>query len=439
MKAGVVLVETNDYKIYTSHTSSMKEDAGNSSGAITLNEDTMSSDQRARYFEICTWIENSSPNKDQVRTLGGYAGTGKTALIAQLAQKYERTMDIAYCAYTGKAANLLRSRLRYYGVRTSDVTTLHSLLYRAVTDDNGRVTSWEPRLELEAMFDLIVVDEASMVDKQLFDDLTKHGIPILAVGDHGQLPPVNGDFNLMEQPQLRLEKIHRQAESSPIIALSKHVRDTGRLPSSWGYEGQDVQIVSKREMRAVIDNVYSLPGIKPIDVGLLAFSNKMRVTLNRLAREVWWKHRFAQGPILGDVVICLRNVARRVFNGMRGELIWLSSEPIDTPWQWNAAVQFPDEGLRIEGGVCKPQFNRPTTFKDLDEYEEATGQRPWRMKDIGLLFDFGYALTVHKSQGSGFKYVILVDDAPLSIDADTYRRWLYTGITRASSHLVILR
>ena len=252
---------------------------------VQLNEDTMSVDQRARYFELCSWIENKG-EKPQIRTLGGYAGTGKTALIAQLAKKYDEQMDIAYCAYTGKAANLLRTRLRRYGVRTSAVSTIHSLLYKAVTDESGRLVDWT-RQHLEGMFDLIVVDEASMMDEKIFKDFLSTGVNVLAVGDHGQLPPVVGEFNLMEKPHLRLEKIHRQAEASPIIALSKHVRETGRLPHSWNYGGDDVQIVSKRELRSVIQHVYSLPGIHPLDVGLLAFSNKTRVSLNQMAREVW--------------------------------------------------------------------------------------------------------------------------------------------------------
>ena len=124
---------------------------------------------------------------------------------------------------------------------------------------------------------------------------------------------------------------------------------------------------------------------------------------------------------------------------MRGSLDRITSNGREDPHRWDATVRFPEEELRLEGKICSPQFNRPKTFSDIDEYAEVTGTRPFRMKDIGLLFDFGYALTVHKSQGSGFKHVILVDDSPYDLDADTYRRWLYTGITRSSSHLVVLR
>lgn len=179
--------------------------------------------------------------------------------------------------------------------------------------------------------------------------------------------------------------------------------------------------------------------MSPLDVGLLTFSNKSRVALNRTVREIWGGKDFASsdGPVRNDVVICLRNISRLIFNGMRGRVD--SFKKPSAGGHPQISIQFPEEELYLEGLACAPQFNRPKTFSDMDEYEAATGIRPYKMKDIGLLFDFGYALTVHKSQGSGFRYVILVDDVPPMVDADTYRRWLYTGITRSSSHLVVLR
>src|SRR5208282_6828508 len=77
---------------------------------------------------------------------------------------------------------------------------------------------------------LIIVDEASMVADDMVRDLQSFHVPILAVGDHGQLPPVGGVGSLMKNPMLRLEQIHRQAEGNPIIALSKMIREQGRIP-----------------------------------------------------------------------------------------------------------------------------------------------------------------------------------------------------------------
>ena len=85
---------------------------------------------------------------------------------------------------------------------------------------------------LDRNYGLIIVDEASMVDDMMIRDLRSFGVPILAVGDHGQLPPVGGVGSLMKNPNLRLEQIHRQAEGNPIIALSKMMREEGRLPES---------------------------------------------------------------------------------------------------------------------------------------------------------------------------------------------------------------
>jgi exodeoxyribonuclease-5 len=91
------------------------------------------------------------------------------------------------------------------------VGTIHSLMYFPETDDvSGMILGWHRREWLE--FDFIFVDEASMVGKEIWEDLLAYGVPIVAIGDHGQLPPIGKDnFNLMEDPEYVLTEIHRQA------------------------------------------------------------------------------------------------------------------------------------------------------------------------------------------------------------------------------------
>ncbi len=83
-----------------------------------------------------------------------------------------------------------------------------------------------------------------MVSEDIFRDLTSYGIDILAVGDHGQLPPIEGKFSLMSDPILRLEKIHRQAADNPIINLSMQIRENGKIPKGY-VNNEKVQIVKK--------------------------------------------------------------------------------------------------------------------------------------------------------------------------------------------------
>ncbi|QQR51863.1 AAA family ATPase [bacterium] len=165
----------------------------------------LSVEQAAAIQQIGTWYRgNTSP----FLTLGGYAGTGKTTLIGYLRQALgdlDESAKVGFCAYTGKAARVLAAKLRdTSAVRRGDsVGTLHSLIYDA-EDAGGGTVRWVRKDKLDR--NLIIVDEASMVDESIWNDLLAFGIPVLAVGDHGQLPPVGSSFNLMAAPHVKLEK-----------------------------------------------------------------------------------------------------------------------------------------------------------------------------------------------------------------------------------------
>src|SRR5690606_27439272 len=138
--------------------------------------------------------------------------------------------DVLFAAFTGKAAQVLRSR----GARNAK--TIHSLIYRprgeeAVEDEETGKTSISPMFSVNrqspvAKAALIVIDECSMVDEQLGRDLLSFGTPILVLGDPGQLPPVSGGgFFTEHEPDYLLTDIHRQARDNPIIQLAMDVRD----------------------------------------------------------------------------------------------------------------------------------------------------------------------------------------------------------------------
>jgi len=140
-------------------------------------------------------------------------------------------MKIAFCSYTGRAAQNLKNKLVEQNALTwrDTISTIHGLIYDPIENTNKEIVGWERKDELDT--DLIIVDEASMVDSNIWMDLLSYKIPIVAVGDHGQLPPINGNFNLMANPQLLLTEIHRQAKNNPIIQVSIHARNTGVIPA----------------------------------------------------------------------------------------------------------------------------------------------------------------------------------------------------------------
>src|SRR5262249_11808404 len=143
------------------------------------------------------------------QTLGGYAGTGKSTLVRVLKDELS---SFAVCAYTGKAANVLRKK----GLPAK---TIHSLIYRPRVreweDENGKLqieTLWDRKPARDVECDGFIVDEASMVDEGIYNTLRSYKKPIIFVGDHGQLEPVNGNgFNLMGSPDITLRQVHRNA------------------------------------------------------------------------------------------------------------------------------------------------------------------------------------------------------------------------------------
>jgi exodeoxyribonuclease-5 len=149
----------------------------------------LSSKQSEVLDGIYGWYKNPT---NQYITLGGYAGTGKTTLLGYLSsilRKEKKNLKIAYCSYTGKAAVILKRKLNDTKSLTSNdyVGTIHRLIYKAIVDDNDNIIGWEKNPVDDFEYDLIVLDEASMVSQDIWYDLLSFKKPILAVGDHGQL------------------------------------------------------------------------------------------------------------------------------------------------------------------------------------------------------------------------------------------------------------
>lgn len=386
---------------------------------------TLSSDQSSALDRVLAWQRRRS---SLLLTLGGYAGTGKSTLIAEVARELSDKV-VAFVAYTGKAVNGLRQKLRAAGSvsLSHSSSTIHSLIYQPMMNESGHIR-WSRRDRLDA--DLIIIDEASMVDAALLSDLMSYKVPIFAVGDHGQLPPVHGESVLMQNPDLRLDQIHRQAAGNPIIRLSQMIRESGDLPR--GFPSSDsVQVVDSSTAFRVLSDMY----IRGEDVGVLAYTNKSRQWLNREARSL----RYGCTPNLpqdGDSIICLRNRQGILFNGMRGAVAGSVAE--DKHW-WHGNFLFEDDELEVEGCVLKSQFGRDRTYSAHEEIAaDNRGLVTWDWDQVGLLFDYGYALTVHKSQGAQFKNVFLLYEKHWRLEADAWRRWLYTGVTRATDRLYVM-
>jgi exodeoxyribonuclease-5 len=283
----------------------------------------VSKDQRRALDALLAW-QKKYPS--QYITLGGYAGTGKTTLIAILRKKLHKDkpkLKVAFCSYTGKAARVLKGKLtQQKALYTRDtVSTIHSLIYSPIENERAEIVGWERKSSVDC--DLIIVDEASMIDEEIWKDLLWFNVPIIAVGDHGQLPPIRGNFNLMKKPKLRLEEIHRQAKENPIIRLSMIARERGAVPV--GEYGKGVKKLKRSNPIAGDEVDDLLAGYDPETLILCGYNNT-RVKLNTFVRG---KLGFLDDietqaiPQVGDRLICLRNNhEKQIFNGMHGKLRW---------------------------------------------------------------------------------------------------------------------
>lgn len=362
--------------------------------------------------------------KIQYTTLGGYAGTGKTTLLGYLSNflhKENKKLKIAFCSYTGKATRVLNRKLRdTKSLQNTDfIGTIHRLIYRAIVDDKDNIIGWEKIPEEEFKYDLIVVDEASMVTEDIWKDLLSFGRPILAVGDHGQLPPVNSSFNLMSQPDQTLEEIYRQELNNPIIKVSEIARKYGNIP--FEEFSRSVKKLNKIESDTQ-DTIHDIFDSFNDETMVLCGYNKTRVNLNKAIRSL---HFDTPNPQVGDRVICLKNNRiMEIFNGMTGTILDISREGTEELKYYESEISLDFEDIPFWGKISIEQFN------SIDLVEK-------NLEDINY-FDFGYALTVHKAQGSQARRVVVFEERFPKMDDDTFRRWLYTAVTRAEEELYII-
>jgi exodeoxyribonuclease-5 len=382
----------------------------------------LSKKQKNVLDSILLWFKEG---KKPYITLGGYAGTGKTTLmgyVSKILREENRKTKVAFCSYTGKASRILQRRLRdNEAIYKYDYTgTIHRLIYRPVTDSNGEIINWERIPTEDFLYDLIVVDEASMVTRDIWNDLLSFNKPILAVGDHGQLPPIDGNFNLMEKPQFRLEDIYRQEINNPIIKVSEIARKYGEIPVE--VFSKNVRKLDKkdRDTGEFLENMFES---YDSDTMVLTGYNRSRVKINNGIRQLLGFE--SPNPSQGDRVICLKNNHREeIFNGMMGTVLDVTLGSLDGYEYFDAEIELDDEDFPYFGKISKEQFSESSTLSSVPDGID--------------LFDFGYALTVHKAQGSQAKRVVVFEERFSRMDDEMWRRWLYTAVTRAMEELYIV-
>lgn len=365
--------------------------------------------------------------------ISGYAGTGKSTLVKFIVQNLpniDYDEDVVYACFTGKAAQVLLKK------GNKNVMTLHKLLYESIPKPDGTFYR-KPKPTID--YKIVVVDEVSMAPKNLMELLFKHNVFIIALGDPFQLPPVDKDQDnrLLNNPDIFLDEIMRQSLDSEIIQLSMKIRNYE--PINY-LNGHDVIIMPKTNLNT---------GVLQWADQILVGTNATRVAINNQMRDLLGR---GNKPENGDKVICLRNY-------------WDNFATNDDPLV-NGTIGFIDNVYETFNRT--PYYMGNQTIKvlnadfisdscadfgplQMDEKEILTGERCLDYKSIYRLmsnrktqhlvpmeFTYGYAITGHKSQGSEWDKILILEER-FPFEKEEHARWLYTCITRASEKLVLVR
>ena len=377
-------------------------------------------------------------NNQKYTVISGWAGTGKSTtvryIIAALAAEFniDPETDVCYCAFTGKACTVLQSK------GNKNVSTLHRLLYEYKPNADGTFFK-RKRDSLE--YKIIVVDEVSMISKDLIQDLHRHtGIHIIYLGDSFQLPPIDpkSDNHLLDNPHRLLTQIMRQEEGNEIIELSTAIREGKPIER---FIGKDIQVLNKDELNTGM--------LEWADIVLCA-TNAKRNAINKQMRQLLG---FEGQPQNGEKIICKRNywdIASQNGDALVNGTIGYLENSFDTffripPWisdKGEVSYMIGDfkteegdyyKGLEIDKKMIlteQPCLDWKTSFK-LSKNKKVRYPSP-------MEFYFGYAITCHASQGSQWNNVLVIEEN-FPREGEEHARWLYTAVTRSVKKLVLIR
>lgn len=356
--------------------------------------------------------------RQKLLVITGGPGTGKTTIlrcILQILEKKHRRMLL--CSPTGRAAK------RMSEATGREAKTIHRLLEFSPKDGRFKRDQHRP---LEA--DLVIVDEASMIDIVLMNSLLKAIPPaagLILVGDVDQLPSVGPGAVLRDiiasslVPVIRLSEIFRQARESQIV-VNAHRINRGELPSCANWDGgspSDCYLLTKHDVLEVqaailelatvslpsrhrVDPLEELQILSPMQkgpIGAMQLNQALQAILNPSGPELLRAGRLYR---LGDRVMQVRNnYEKDVYNGDIGRIVKLDPEDREV------TVRFDDRHITYD-------------FNELDELVLA------------------YTVTVHKSQGSEYPVVIIPVHTAHYVMLQ--RNLLYTAITRGRRLIVLV-
>lgn len=383
------------------------------------------------------WWDDRKRRENEVFVIAGYAGTGKTTclelVIDEIGLDKEEVITVAF---TGMASSCLTRKGHI-------ASTIHKLIYNPKVLPNGKV-KFNLKECIEGGYKLAVVDEASQASKQLMDDLLSFHIPVIAMGDPLQTKQFGGlDNGLLDKPNIVLDEVMRTSLDNPILYLATQVRNGERI--KYGKMGDNVFIIPKNK---IPDSAY----VNASQV-ITTTNNSVSMINNYVRKKIYGLE--SMYPYKNEKIMCLKNnwdkfitedsIDQYLVNGLIGtitdignysektESFKMSFKPIHSNKKefkkLNADALYFSNNLR----------NDDIFFSEDPEIQEIFGQtiinRQIALDTIGTVidkFNFAYATTVYKAQGSEFDSVLYYKDRFRNTQREDY-----TSITRSKEFLMI--
>lgn len=437
-----------------------------------------------------------SREQDSIFLLKGYAGTGKTSLLAALVRTMQQLrLRVMLLAPTGRAAKVLSN---YAG---APAFTIHRKIYRQKSITEMDVFQNNINMRQDTLF---IVDEASMIANdaheqtmfgtgRLLDDLMQYvyscnGCRLLLVGDTAQLPPVGETESPalsrtmlegygMEVTELCLTQVVRQLEESGILWNATMLRsliqndDVYAFPKLRGKSFPDIKVLPGNELIEALEQSYRNHGTDGTIVVTRSnkraniFNNGIRTRILDYETELsggdlimvaknnyyWTEREQAANGVAADAMTFIANGDVAIVRRMRNERSFYGFRFADV------TLCFPDydhreldvtillDTLQSKSPALTRQ-QQETLFNGVwEDYPELTNKRD-RMKRLrqdiyynALQIKYAYAVTCHKAQGGQWEHVYIdqgyINEEMLSPD---YFRWLYTAITRATEQVYLV-
>lgn len=392
-------------------------------------------------------------HENGVMVINGKGGTGKTTVLRGIIESFFEDEHYITCALSGKAANVLNSK----GLRSS---TIHRML--GVSNTGQFMYNEEEKLP----YDVVIIDESSMVNSYLFSCILKaipDGGKVILVGDNAQLPPIGlasvFDDLLQTQhfPSKELTVVHRQAQKSGILTCANLIRDGKKINGRYDFSTQtygelkDMVMYPVKNREDIFKNIltvakhyyekYGDSWLNDFQI-ITAVKQKGENSVKNLNKELQ--------KIFND--ISKDKLERNGYQYMEGDKVIHSGNNYN-------AILFPDldsyleyrtydieelleedeVGVRGEsvfnGTIGKIVYLDKEKKEVLIQFEDIDGLIVYDQQDLSMI-ELGYAITIHRSQGIGIKNVLV------TFDYVAYKmlskQLVYTAFTRASEKLVVI-